>query len=393
MGDDPYVILQVARHAEPEVIEAAYRRLARKYHPDVDSSPDANARMQKINWAYEILKDPVKRASYDRKSKQQQGYQRSYSQSGYGSPPPRSSSHTSSSSSAGTSSSSTGSSSGQRQSGTSQTNESGHSGTASTSSIPKSNRGVWIIAGLIAIIFLWNGLKDDDENTATPTPTYPKPTATTVSEEDYPQLEDDEAVLLLLEILIDDPRYDPSTQVLHKHLPYLDVELDSTSITFIAWSNFDPDEEFVSLGAELILIGAALLDPSDMFENRLTRIEVVSPGPENSSATLYVSGRSNITGIASGDLDVFDVMEVEVDWGDVSPTYVPTIDEGCPEGCTHQKAGCDIKGNISVNTGEKIYHVPGQEFYSQTTIRPEYGERWFCTEAEAIANGWRKSLK
>ncbi|WP_086469658.1 hypothetical protein [Devosia lucknowensis] len=52
---------------------------------------------------------------------------------------------------------------------------------------------------------------------------------------------------------------------------------------------------------------------------------------------------------------------------------------------------CDIKGNISVNTGERIYHVPGQEFYAETTIRPEYGERWFCSEAEARAAGWRKA--
>jgi hypothetical protein len=62
---DPYRILQVAPHAEIEVIEAAYRRLARKYHPDVDSSASATQRMQEINWAYEILSDPAKRAKYD----------------------------------------------------------------------------------------------------------------------------------------------------------------------------------------------------------------------------------------------------------------------------------------------------------------------------------------
>ena len=65
---------------------------------------------------------------------------------------------------------------------------------------------------------------------------------------------------------------------------------------------------------------------------------------------------------------------------------------GCPYGCDYHKTGCDIKGNISLE-GEKIYHVPGGEFYSATTINPEYGERWFCTQAEAVANGWRKSFK
>jgi micrococcal nuclease len=50
-----------------------------------------------------------------------------------------------------------------------------------------------------------------------------------------------------------------------------------------------------------------------------------------------------------------------------------------------------IKGNISLRTGEKIYHVPGGEYYDQTVIDEAKGERWFCTEAEAIAAGWRKS--
>lgn len=52
---------------------------------------------------------------------------------------------------------------------------------------------------------------------------------------------------------------------------------------------------------------------------------------------------------------------------------------------------CSIKGNISINTGERIYHVPGQKHYSETVITPRYGERWFCTESEARAAGWRKA--
>jgi len=52
---------------------------------------------------------------------------------------------------------------------------------------------------------------------------------------------------------------------------------------------------------------------------------------------------------------------------------------------------CDIKGNISINTGEHIYHMPGQHFYAETIISPAYGERWFCSEAQAQAAGWRKA--
>ena len=55
------------------------------------------------------------------------------------------------------------------------------------------------------------------------------------------------------------------------------------------------------------------------------------------------------------------------------------------------RSDCDIKGNISIETGERIYHVRGQKYYEPTRISPEYGERWFCSEAEARAAGWRKS--
>lgn len=67
MGQEPdhYAILQVDPRAEREVIEAAYRRLAVKYHPDRDPSPGATDRMKMINAAYEILSDPEKRRSYD----------------------------------------------------------------------------------------------------------------------------------------------------------------------------------------------------------------------------------------------------------------------------------------------------------------------------------------
>ncbi len=53
---------------------------------------------------------------------------------------------------------------------------------------------------------------------------------------------------------------------------------------------------------------------------------------------------------------------------------------------------CRIKGNIS-RSGERIYHAPGGQYYDRTKIDPSKGERWFCSEAEAIAAGWRKSKR
>jgi hypothetical protein len=52
---------------------------------------------------------------------------------------------------------------------------------------------------------------------------------------------------------------------------------------------------------------------------------------------------------------------------------------------------CDIKGNISIGSGAKIYHVRGQTYYDETIIRPRYGERWFCSEEEAQMAGWRRA--
>jgi DnaJ domain len=63
---NPYKILQVDPEAEDEVIEAAYRRLARKYHPDVSPSRESQDRMVLLNQAWEQLRDPARRAAVDR---------------------------------------------------------------------------------------------------------------------------------------------------------------------------------------------------------------------------------------------------------------------------------------------------------------------------------------
>ena len=55
------------------------------------------------------------------------------------------------------------------------------------------------------------------------------------------------------------------------------------------------------------------------------------------------------------------------------------------------QSDCFIKGNISINSGKKLYHLPGMDDYDSTNIEPVHGERWFCTEAEASASGWQKA--
>jgi len=76
-------------------------------------------------------------------------------------------------------------------------------------------------------------------------------------------------------------------------------------------------------------------------------------------------------------------------WGAAcsSPTPAQAAAGVCDYSGTSQPV---IKGNIS-SSGEKIYHVPGGDYYDKTVIDEASGERWFCTEAEAMAAGWRRS--
>jgi len=69
MKPDPrlthYKVLMLAEIADQEIISTVYRKLAQRYHPDVDPGPEAARRMAAINEAYETLRDPDRRRRYD----------------------------------------------------------------------------------------------------------------------------------------------------------------------------------------------------------------------------------------------------------------------------------------------------------------------------------------
>ena len=62
---DYYEVLGVPRDADAKTIKNAFRQLARRYHPDISTEPDAEQRFKEIAEAYGVLSDPAKRASYD----------------------------------------------------------------------------------------------------------------------------------------------------------------------------------------------------------------------------------------------------------------------------------------------------------------------------------------
>ena len=71
---DYYQVLEINRSASGDEVRRAYRRLARQYHPDLNSAPEAEERFKEINEAYEVLSDDQRRASYDRFGHAAAGY-------------------------------------------------------------------------------------------------------------------------------------------------------------------------------------------------------------------------------------------------------------------------------------------------------------------------------
>ena len=234
-----------------------------------------------------------------------------------------------------------------------------------------------IIANVLCLSFLLSGCSPVVVTvvvTATPeparaTPTKWSPTQVTLQEQGLPSPE--EMVLLALQDTVDDPRYDPSQSVLREFLPYLEIESDAGSLTYTLLRAPENVDDFISLGFDLMLFSAVIADGSGILGSPLTQIKVVSPGEMNSVATLSVTGRQNITGIASGETSLVDAMQSDIDWGDI-PQSGQTTTMACGETgslagqsvtCRIERAYCsyhpDIKGEPTFCND---YRYPNNDF-------------------------------
>ena len=84
MDKDYYKIMGVSQDASDKDIKMAYRKLARRYHPDISKEPNAEEKFKEMGEAYEVLKDPVKRAEYNQYLKDREFNQRQRSQQSTG---------------------------------------------------------------------------------------------------------------------------------------------------------------------------------------------------------------------------------------------------------------------------------------------------------------------
>jgi curved DNA-binding protein CbpA len=291
MERDYYAILQVSPDADPLVIEGAYVRLTHKYHPDLNTSPDALVQMKAINEAYDVLSDPAKRAEYDRK----------------------------------------------RGSGSVAFAADSRWRTLMQILETEASHGCkddTLLGGVDAYAQTWARQFEND-----PAEIRTRAASVAAFLKGYAGMSADERARVLSQAL---------ARAKNEPIPPYRVTSTASHPSLAAAA---PPSRFVWRSKNLLIALA-------------------------------------LTGLVIGGGIV--VLQNFQPTAILSPGFAT---DRCPQGCITPPPGCQIKGNINPETNEKIYHLPGDEFYDSTAIIPSTGERWFCLEEEAVANGWRHARK
>ncbi|WP_442754253.1 phospholipase D-like domain-containing protein [Methylocystis sp. JAN1] len=193
------------------------------------------------------------------------------------------------------------------------------------------------------------------------------------------------------------------------------TKIDMAAYTLTDWPVIDALIDAHRRGVAVRVV----LDPSQQHAfDRLREIEGVirtsAPGPYMHLKSYSVDGRvlrsgsANLSasGLKQQDNDLIILREpptarafearFEQLWAGANPLPAPGNQFANPERAPAPKtkavasAGCLIKGNVSRN-GERIYHVPGDRTYERVRMDKGRDKRWFCTEEQAVAAGWRKA--
>jgi|APSaa5957512622_1039677.scaffolds.fasta_scaffold102655_2 hypothetical protein len=122
-----------------------------------------------------------------------------------------------------------------------------------------------------------------------------------------------EKFIIFLAALVEAPQYNSNNSVMHRYLRSLYVEIEEPYFGVLVQRDVDNEEEFIMLGADILRAASMFSYESKLY---ITYIYIVSPGPNNSSVTLYLNGYDVISDTAEGKVNIYDVMEVEVDYGD-----------------------------------------------------------------------------
>ncbi len=125
-----------------------------------------------------------------------------------------------------------------------------------------------------------------------------------------------------------------------------------------------------------VIIGVLTISSQDDKSVKIINDEPETPREKCLRSLSYSSPSGNITCDNTGK-----VVDLDEQYYEIKDDYDEFLSE------------CTIKGNISFGSGEKIYHVEGQKYYSDTEIDTTFGERYFCSEDEAVNAGWRKSYE
>lgn len=368
-----YQVLQVDPKASTEVIEAAYRRLAKLYHPDVNKSPDAKRKMQQLNIAYQVLRDPVARWQYDgtlnwRNAKSAASYDRPKPNVPPRYDPPR------------------------RPASTLQ-------------------KMAWLkyqhrvkdgyLISISSATDFYATIEALKAHIPARSRSYNQAKKEWFIGEEY------EDVLEALFYNFKPAPYQAYVEPVQTST-YASRTADTRTPAPRTWNGSRRKQSGNAGG--IVVIGAIIAvaiwwATSLNGPSAPTRIATSTPNrmvgrvveplktPVSTAAATAISTRQ-----PTATSRPTQTPRPAENTSDAPHAAAPTPQvqvQNCVGGCIMYPDWCHpaIKGNVSYETGEKIYHVLGQQYYDATVINTRYGERWFCTEDEAQAAGWRRSRR